>query len=245
LNELHRLLTRALKKTETLWPALEQVYALVYHAAHVLANHEDEKGQVVRERYKRVLDAMREQQASLGTLGEAIDTFLKVTQSYLTGLFHCYDIADLPRTNNELEHCFGSVRYGERRASGRRGAIAALVVRGPVQVLTALALRRQCFLPRALVLDDPEAWYAMCEQLTFRREARRKQLRFRKDPAAYLAALEDILLKIGLPSYGFLLSIRCKQPLAMRSADLSRHPEREPALTGPASVAYFAPPDRK
>ena len=30
--------------------------------------------------------------------------------------------------------------------------------------------------------------------------SRRKQLRFRKDPAAYLAALEDILLKIGLPS---------------------------------------------
>jgi hypothetical protein len=62
---------------------------------------------------------------------------------------------------------------------------------------------RQCFLPRAFVLDDPEAWYAMREQLTFRREARRKQLRFRKDPAAYLAALEDILLKIGLPSLGF------------------------------------------
>ena len=194
------MLTRALKKTEALWPALEQAYALVHQAAHVLANHEDEKGQAVRERYKRVLDTMREQQASLGTLGEAIGTFLKVTESYWAGLFHCYDVADLPRTNNELEHCFGSVRYGERRASGRRGAIAALVVRGPVRVLTALARLRQCFLPRALVLDDPEAWYAMREQLTFRREARRKQLRFRKDPAAYLAALEDILLKIGLPS---------------------------------------------
>jgi hypothetical protein len=115
-------------------------------------------------------------------------------------LFHCYDVTDLPRTNHELEQCFGSLRYGERRASGRRGAIAALVVRGPVRVLTALARLRQCFLPRALVLDDPEAWYAMREHLTFRREARRKQLRFRKDPAAYLAALEDILLKIGLPS---------------------------------------------
>ena len=178
-----------------MWPALEQAYALVHQAAHVLANHENEKGQAVRERYQRVLDTMREQQASLGTLGEAIDTFVKVTESYWPGLFHCYDVADLPRTNNELEHCFGSVRYGERRASGRRGAIAALVVRGPVRVLTALALRRQCFLPRALVLDDLEAWYTMREQLTFRREARRKQLRFRKDPAAYLAALEEILSK--------------------------------------------------
>ncbi len=200
MNELHRLLARALKKTEALWPALEQAYALVHQAAHVLANHEDENGQAVRERYERVLRTMREQQVSLGPLSESISTFLKVTESYWSGLFHCYDMTDLPRTNNDLEQCFGSVRYGERRASGRRGAIAALVVRGPVRVLTALALRRQCFLPRALVLKDPEAWATMREQLTFRREARRKQLRFRKDPAAYLAALEDILLKIGLPS---------------------------------------------
>ena len=73
-------------------------------------------------------------------------------------------------------------------------------MRGPVRVVAALALRRQCFLPRALFLQDPEAWYTMREQLDSRREARRKQLRFRKDPAAYLAALEEILLKTGLPS---------------------------------------------
>jgi hypothetical protein len=109
LNELHRLLTRALKKTEALWPEIEQAYALVHQAAHVLANHEDEKGQGVRERYQKVLQTMREQQASLGTLSGAIGTFLKVTESYWPGLFHCYDVADLPRTNNELEHCFGGV----------------------------------------------------------------------------------------------------------------------------------------
>jgi hypothetical protein len=200
LRELHRLLVRALKKTEALWPALSQAYGLVHQAAHVLANHDNESGQAVREQYEMVLGAMGEQQASLGPLGEAISTFLKVTESYWPGLFHCYDVADLPRTNNELEQCFGSVRYGERRASGRRGAMVALVVRGPVRVVTALALRHQCFLPRALALQDPEAWYTMREQLTFRREARRQQLRFRKDPAAYLAALEAILLQIGLPS---------------------------------------------
>jgi len=74
------------------------------------------------------------------------------------------------------------------------------VVRGPVRVVTALALRRQCILPRALSLQDQEAWYTMREQLDSRREARRKQFRFRKDPAVYLAALEAILLKTSLPS---------------------------------------------
>lgn len=189
-----------MKKTEAQWPAIEQAYALVHQAAHVLANHDDECGQAVRERYEQVLATIREQQASLGPLGEALSTFLKKTESYWPGLFYCYDVPDLPRTNNELEHCFGSVRYGERRASGRRGAIAALVVRGPVRVLTALALQRQCFLPQALAFADPEVWYSMREQLAFRREARRKQLRFRKNPAVYLAALEEVLLKTGLPS---------------------------------------------
>jgi len=199
LRELQRLLVRGLKKTEQVWPGLEKAYALVHQAAHVLANHEEESGQAVRERYQGVLLTMREQQASLGPLSPAISTFLKVTRSYWPGLFQCYDVADLPRTDNELEQCFGSVRYAERRASGRRGAIAGLVVRGPVRVVTALALRRQCFLPRALSLHDPEAWYTLREQLSSRREARRKQLRFRKDPVAYLAALEDILLQTSLP----------------------------------------------
>ena len=200
MRELQRLLVRALKKTEQVWPALSKAYALVHQAAHVLANHEEESSQAVRERYQALLGTMRQQQASLGPLSPAITTFLKVTRSYWPGLFHCYDVTDLPRTDNELEQCFGSVRYSERRASGRRGAIAGLVVRGPVRVVTALALRRQCFLPRALSLQDREAWSTMREHLTSRREGRRKQLRFRKDPAAYLAALEDILLKIGLPS---------------------------------------------
>ncbi len=200
LSELHRLLRRGLQKTEPMWPAIEKVYSFVHQAAHLLANHEEENGQAMREHYQTLLRTMREQQASLGSLSEAISTFLKVTESYWLGLFQCYDVADLPRTDNELEQCFGSVRYGERRASGRRGAIAGLVVRWPVRVVTALALRRQCFLPRALSLQDPEAWYAMREQLDSRREARRKQLRFRKDPAAYLAALEEILLKTSLPS---------------------------------------------
>jgi len=199
LRELQRLLVRALKKTEQVWPVLEKAYALVHQAAHVLAHHEEESGQAVRERYQAVLLTMRQQQASLGPLSSAISTFLKVTRSYWPGLFQCYDVADLPRTDNELEQCFGSVRYAERRASGRRGAIAGLVVRGPARVLTALALRRQCFLPRGLSLKDPEAWYILREQLTTRREARRKQLRFRKDPAAYLAALEEVLLQTSLP----------------------------------------------
>ena len=51
--------------------------------------------------------------------------FVKVTRSYWPGLFACYESSDLPRTNNDLEHTFGSHRYHERGpevgVGGRRG----------------------------------------------------------------------------------------------------------------------------
>ena len=68
MSELHRLLGRGLQQTEQVWPRLAQAYGLVHQAAHVLANHEEESGQAVRERYQAVLRTMREQQASLGPL---------------------------------------------------------------------------------------------------------------------------------------------------------------------------------
>jgi hypothetical protein len=43
-------------------------------------------------------------QAQLGELTDAINHFLKVTRSYWSGLFHCYEVEGLPRTNNDLEH---------------------------------------------------------------------------------------------------------------------------------------------
>lgn len=36
------------------------------------------------------------------------------------GLFTCYDVEGLPRTNNELETYFGRIKTGQRRVSGRK-----------------------------------------------------------------------------------------------------------------------------
>ena len=66
-----------------------------------------------------LLREMRKEQATAGPLPPAVAHFLKVSASYWPGLFHCYDVAGLPRTNNDLEQYFGSARYHQRRASGR------------------------------------------------------------------------------------------------------------------------------
>ena len=70
-----------------------------------------------------------------------LQQFLQVTRSYWPGLFGCCDSADLLRTNNDLEPTFGSHRYHERRASGRRRASPGLVVMGSARLVAWLATR--------------------------------------------------------------------------------------------------------
>ena len=128
--------------------------------------------------------------------------FLKVSKRYWKGLFRCYRFPEgtLPRTNNDLEHLFGSACYHERRASGRKGASPAMVVRGSVRLLAALATPPEGFDAASIRPIDIEGWRALRSSLEKRRETRRAQLRFRRDPGAYLGRLEEQLLKQALPS---------------------------------------------
>jgi hypothetical protein len=45
----------------------------------------------------------------------------KVSRSYWPGLFHCYDVAGLPRTNNELESRFRDTSRRLLRTTGQKG----------------------------------------------------------------------------------------------------------------------------
>lgn len=122
-------------------------------------------------------------------------TFLKVTASYGDGLFHCYDVPDLPATNNDLERRFGTLRYHERRSSGRRAVSGGLVLRGAVRVVAVLSADRAEDAREQLRLRDREAWHKLRQQLELRSESRRAQRRFRQNPEVYLAKLEQQLLQ--------------------------------------------------
>jgi hypothetical protein len=192
---LQQILSKALQRTAALWPPIKDAYALVHQAAHLLANHEQQTGAQVRETYLAFVAHMQEQQANLGVLSTAIDHFVEITENFAPGLFHCYDVPDLPRTNNDLEHCFGVARAHERRATGRRGAIPGVVVRGSVRLMAVVLTKQEDLQAADLQPSDYQAWRQLRTQLHYREEARRKQFRFRKDPPAYLAALEAQLLE--------------------------------------------------
>jgi hypothetical protein len=183
-----------MRETTPLWPPLESAYRLVRQATEILANAPHHTGAQVRERYLAFLKHLQEQKAALEPLGEAIEHFGHISENFAAGLFQCYDVEGLPRTNNALEHCFGVARVHERRATGRRGAIPGVVVRGSVRVMAAVGTKQQTFSAEELRPSDYQRWRDLRGQLQQREETRRKQFRFRKDPAAYLAALEAQLL---------------------------------------------------
>jgi hypothetical protein len=192
---LQQLVTKGLKATVGLWPPLQSAYQQVHQAQQILANPEQQSGTQVRERYLSYVSQMQQKKAEVGPLSEAMEHFCHITDNFAAGLFHCYDVKGLPRTNNELEHCFGVARVHERRATGRRGAIPGVVVRGSVRLLAVVVAAREDVQAADLQPTDYQKWRELRAQLWSREEARRMQFRFRKDPATYLAVLEAQLLE--------------------------------------------------
>jgi len=105
---------------------------------------------------EHLLDPEREPPKTSASVTQAVDSYLQdlssrsqdaqdqrvvehinqIFRSFWWGLFACYDVTGLPRTNNELERCIRQMKMGYRRVSGRKnvhefvihyGACAALV----------------------------------------------------------------------------------------------------------------------
>ena len=174
-------------------------FGWVHRAAVVLRNKKGLDAAGVGRRYRGLIGAIARHQESCGGLQDAFAHFRKVTRSYWPGLFRCYDVADLPRTNNELEQFFGSYRYHERRCSGRKVACPGTVVRGSVRVVAAAATRLRPIDVGDLVPRDLSSWRDLRESLGRRQAARTLGRRFRRDPVEYLRSLEESLINQDLP----------------------------------------------
>jgi hypothetical protein len=174
-------------------------FRFVHRAARLLNNPRQHRSPAVRRRYRVLLRDLRRQAKKAGPLKTAILHFLKVTDSYWPGLFHCYDVPDLPRTNNDLEQLFGSTRHHERRCTGRKAASPSLVLRGSVRIVAGLGTRSRRFGGLELAPANLETWQTLRAGLERRRHTRTLRQRFRRDPQAYLRHLEALSLKRTLP----------------------------------------------
>ena len=178
---------------------MRRAFGWVDRVATILANEPGGDAAAVRRRLRGLLGAMARHARCAGRLAPAVAHFRKVTRSYWPGLFACYAVADLPRTNNDLEQFFGSQRYHERRSSGRRTACAGTVVRGSVRLVASAATRLGEVTASDLVPSDLQRWRSLRDELANRQSGRTFGHRFRHDPGGYLQSLEEMLLKPALP----------------------------------------------
>lgn len=194
------MIRRGLDHTAELWRDVRETHRWLRAAAHILANAAGRPAATVQARYDRLIAAWRERRAQAGALAPAVDHFLKVTASYRPGLFHTYAVADLPRTNNDLEHLFGSHRHHERRATGRKVASPSLVLRGSVRLVAATTSRTAPVTADDLAAADRAQWQKCRKALEARRQARASRARFRRNQKAYLADLERRACQHSLPA---------------------------------------------
>jgi hypothetical protein len=175
-------------------------FGWVHRAAVILRNKTGLDAAGVRRRYRGLIGAIARHRRAAGRLAEEFAHFLRVTRSYWPGLFRCYEVGGLPRTNNELEQFFGRHRYHERRARGGKQGSPSLVPRGPARLLAASATRQRTYGAWELAQADPARCAELRAELEARRQRRVQRRRFRRDPEGFLRSLEEEFLKRTLPS---------------------------------------------
>lgn len=194
------MLSKALEQTAPLFEPVATAFDWVHQAATILDNDVSLDGQQVRQQFEQLLQTMENSKAQATSLASGVEHFLKVTRSYAPGLFHCYDIEALPRTNNDLEQLFGRWRHHQRRCTGRKVAPASVVVRGSVQIVAAIATQTRSFSAADLATVSMTDWQAVRAELKGLQHKRNQQRQFRRSPAAYLADLEQKAHQLTLPS---------------------------------------------
>ena len=78
---MHAFLTKGLTKTATLWSDIEQGYAWVHRAAHLLSNDNKLSASEMRQTYETLLAEMEQTPTSSEPLATMLSTFRKVTAS--------------------------------------------------------------------------------------------------------------------------------------------------------------------
>jgi hypothetical protein len=123
LAQLYQGLQAALSPFAETYHALHQGAAWLRDIAYILepvATYPSHAAEVARQ-LRGYLDTVQRQPAVapiFATFGRHLDT---VSRSYWPGLFHCYDVPGLPRTNNELEGHFRDVRRRLLQTTGQQG----------------------------------------------------------------------------------------------------------------------------
>jgi hypothetical protein len=190
---------RGLPDPAPVWPDVRAGDRWVQQTAPILSTPEQRAALTVQRRLGGRLGAMTRYQTAAGALAPALRHCQKVTRRDWPGLFACYTVPDLPRTNNDLAPFFGSYRDHDRRTTGRKVASPRFVLNGSVCSIAAAATRLHPYAAAARAPENIQAGQERRQARETRRQQRTLRRRFRRDPASSLAKLEANLLQLILP----------------------------------------------
>lgn len=133
-------------------------------------------------------------------LTEPVDHLITVVRRLGDGLYHCYDVPGLPRTDNDLEQFYRRVKTLERRITGHKRSDPFVVRVGGFAVDAAAASQAtESELLRQLATVRAAAWQAERATLWANQARQAKMRRFRLHRAAYLADLEARWAQVADP----------------------------------------------
>lgn len=122
----------------------------------------------------------------------------KMFHSFWWGLFVCYDVEGLPRTNNELERFIRQIKTGQRRVSGRKN-VHDFVIRYGSYVAFIDYCENEADLFARLQLVSHQDFLLERQSLNFALLQEQKKHRFRHHRPSFLSDLEhrwaDAVLK--------------------------------------------------
>jgi hypothetical protein len=124
-------------------------------------------------------------------LTRPVQQLVTVLRRVGAGLYQCYDVPGLPRTDNDLEQFYRRVKALERRITGHKRSDAFVVrVGGFAVYATAASGASEADLRAQLAAVAAEDWQAERARLRAAQERQTKMRRFKLQRAAYLADLE-------------------------------------------------------
>jgi len=131
LVELHRGLLHALTATQHDYSELRLAADWLERIADVLdpEGKPTRSGEQVRQALGALLEDLDQESQDVPRLHRFAAQIQKTTSNYTPGVFHCYDIDGLPRTNNERESEFRDLNRRLLSTTGQRGLVKRILQR--------------------------------------------------------------------------------------------------------------------
>ena len=131
LVHLHQGLTAALQAVQADYTNLQQAAGWLQAIAAILEpdGQSARSGNQVRDELFAYLEAIPQESQLPPDLDRFYHQILQTSRNYAPGLFHCYDLPVLPRTNNARESEFRDLNRRLLRTTGQKGLVQRILQR--------------------------------------------------------------------------------------------------------------------